>query len=408
MKNLLHNYTATTIAFFLLGIVQLYSQMGCTDALANNYDSTAIQNDGSCTYDAVNISPTDSFLLDEVLSETSGLIYWNEFLWTHNDSDDITLYKLNPSDGSINGNISLEPEINKDWEAISQDEDYIYVGDFGNNDNGNRTDLKILRISKNSILAVSPEIDIINFAYEDQIDFTPQGSNNTDFDCEAFIVTDNAIFLFTKEWVSNKTRVYKLPKTPGTFQAQLQDSFDINGLVTGAVYKDDDRIIGLSGYNNLLRPYVILLYDFMEEDFFGGNKRRLNLNLPFHQIEGITTEDGLNYFLTNEKFTPTETPQKLHTVDLTPYLEQYLNVLKVEDSAEIKIFPNPTKSMIKIKNNKTSYPVNYIITDTAARTLKQGKLIDKNSVIDISEFSSGTYFFKLGGKGSNTFRVIKE
>lgn len=321
---MLKNYTIVVI-FLLLGVGQIHSQKGCTDLLANNYDSAAVQNDGSCTYDPITVSITNSFPLDEVLSETSGLIYWDGMLWTHNDKDDTILYKLDPSDGAISGNISLEPNVNNDWEEISQDENYIYVGDFGNNLNGNRTDLKIIRVSKNSILTGTPKMDIINFVYEDQIDFTPKGSNNTDYDCEAFIITDEAIFLFTKEWISNKTRIYKLPKTPGTYQAELQDAYDINGLVTGAVYRKDEGIIALSGYNNILQPFIFLLYDFTGDNFFGGNKRKLGINLPYHQVEGITTKDGLNYFITNERFNTTGTTQHLHTLDLSPYLKEYLS-----------------------------------------------------------------------------------
>lgn len=408
MRIFLFKNTALSIAFLLLCIGQIHSQMGCTDVYANNYDPTATQNDGTCTYDPTNVSTTNTYPLDIVISETSGLIYWNDMLWTHNDSDDDILYKLNPSDGSIAGNISLQPQINKDWEEISQDEDYVYVGDFGNNGNGNRTDLKIIRVSKTSILAGVPQMDIINFAYEDQIDFTPQGPNNTDYDCEAFIITDDAIFLFTKEWISNETRIYKLPKTPGTHQAELQDTFDINGLVTGAVYKKDEGIIALSAYTNFLQPYVFLLYDFTGEDFFGANKRKLGINLPYHQVEGITTEDGLNYFISNERFDTTGTIQQLHTLDLTSYLEEYLNVLLFEDSIQFKIYPNPTTSFLEIKNGQSLFPLKYSIVDTTARKVKEGTLTIQNPTIDISELAVGTYILNLDQKMSNSFRVIKK
>ena len=404
---LLKNITVQ-ITILLLGIGQIYSQTGCTDPLANNYDSSATQNDGSCIYDPVNVSTTNSYPLDSVLEETSGLIYWDDTLWTHNDNGDTILYRLNPSDGSIAGNVSLYPQVNKDWEEISQDEDYVYVGDFGNNVNGNRTDLKIIRVSKTSILAGTPEMDIINFEYEDQIDFTPKGPNNTNYDCEAFIITDDYIFLLTKEWVSNQTRVYKLPKIPGTYQAELQDTFQINGLVTGAVYNKDKGIIALSGYNNYLQPFVFLLYDFTGEDFFGGNKRKLGLNLPFHQVEGITTEDGLNYFISNERFDTMGTTQQLHTLDLTSYLEGYLNILPFEDSVQFKIFPNPTSSILKIIGNENLFPSKYTIVDSTARKVKEGILTTQNSVIDISELSVGTYILKLEQKNLKPFKIIKK
>lgn len=88
-------------------------------------------------------------------------------------------------------------ETNIDWEEISQDADFVYVGDFGNNHNGIRADLHILRITKESILSDHSVIETINFSYSNQTDFAPAGSNNTDFDCEAFIASNGSIFLFT-------------------------------------------------------------------------------------------------------------------------------------------------------------------------------------------------------------------
>ena len=399
---------AFSLIVIFLGIGKMYSQLGCTDPLANNYDPNASQNDGSCIYDPVTLQPTNSYELDEVLAETSGLVYWNNSLWTQNDSGDINLYELDPSNGTITNSVSLASQINVDWEEISQDENYIYVGDFGNNVNGNRTDLKILRVTKASIAAGTAIIDTINFAYEDQVDFTPQGANNTDYDCEAFIISDDAIFLFTKEWVSNATRVYKLPKTPGTYQAELQDTFNIEGLVTGSVFKRENGIIALSGYNSILQPFVFLLYDFTAEDFFGANKRKLALNLPFHQVEGITTQDGLNYFITNEKFNTTGTPQKLHSLNLTPYLEGYLSIPSAENIVQFKIFPNPTTSNIEIKDTQNLFPIKYIVLDVAAKKIMEGTLSTQNSRIDISELAEGTYILKLGEKIINSFRVLKK
>lgn len=408
MRTLFLKKTTIIFAALLLGFSQSYSQTGCTDPLANNYDPSATQNDGSCTYDVTSILPTNSYTLDATIDETSGLIYYNNSLWTQNDSADPNLYELNPADGAITNSVSLAPEINQDWEEISQDEDYVYVGDFGNNVNGNRTNLHIIRVSKASMQTGTLEMDIINFVYADQVDFTPTGANNTDYDCEAFIVTDDSIYLFTKEWVSKKTRLYKIPKTPGTHQAQLQDTYNVSGLVTGSVYKKDEGIIALSGYSNTLQPFVVLLYDFTAEDFFGANKRKLGLNLPFHQIEGITTVDGLNYFITNEKFTTIPTAQKLHTLDLTAYLGGYLSVSPVEGPVRFKIYPNPVTTTLQIEDNQSLFPLEYTIFDITARQVKQGVLTSQNANIDVSEFSSGTYILKLGQKTINSFRIIKE
>ena len=407
MSSFIFHKTTIIIVLCLFGFSPIFAQIGCTDPLANNYNSAATQNDGSCTYNNTIVSPTNSFPLDITLSETSGLIFWNGKLWSHNDNGDTNLYEIDPNTATISGTVALSSQMNVDWEEIAQDADYVYVGDFGNNVNGNRTDLKILRVSKSSITAGAPQTDIINFSYNDQTDFTPQGANNTDFDCEAFIISEESIFLFTKEWVSGKTRVYKLPKIPGNYQAEFQETFDVDGLITGAVFKKNEGIIALSGYNSILQPFVFLLYDFTGEAFFSGNKRKLNLNLPFHQVEGITTEDGLNFFITNERFNTTGTIQKLHILNLTQYLDQQLNISTTEFD-QFKIYPNPASSYIEILNTRNNYPLNFTIIDSTARTVMKGNLENKNSKITISELATGTYILQIGEKEIQSFRVIKK
>ena len=265
--------------------------------------------------------------LSDSLRETSGLIAFDNLLWTHNDDHDKTIYGINPL-GLIQKKISLEKAINKDWEEISQDSTYLYIGDFGNNYTGNRTDLQILRIEKKSFLLENPVIDTISFSYSNQTDFTKKTENTTDFDCEAFIVSQDSIYLFTKQWKQSKTSVYVLPKKPGNYIAQLKQTIDVQGLITGATFLPQKKLIVLCGYSKTVQPFLYLLYDYKNNDFLSGNKRKIKIPLPFHQIESISTQDGLHYFLTNEaliKKPLLNSPQKLHQFDLSPFLTNYLN-----------------------------------------------------------------------------------
>jgi hypothetical protein len=150
---------------------------GCTDRLAINYDQFATINDGTCGYSPANIEPLASLSLDGILSETSGLIFWENQFWTHNDNSDTNIYALDTLYGRIVQSYPLSRITNTDWEEISQDEDYIYIGDIGNN-SGNRDDLKIYRAGKNSILNNSAVFDSVCFTYSDQTDFTPNDNNN--------------------------------------------------------------------------------------------------------------------------------------------------------------------------------------------------------------------------------------
>lgn len=320
-------FFSISLVVFLMGATHSKAQIyGCTDPLANNYNPSATVNNGSCTYNAASVSPVASSNLSNTLAETSGLIFWNNLVWTHNDSDDVNVYGLDTLNGGILQTQPLTGSLNTDWEEVSQDSDYLYVGDFGNNGNGNRTDLKILKISKNSFLSGSPVIETINFSYSNQVNFNPAGGNNTDFDCEAFIVSTDSIFLFTKQWVSNQTSVYALPKIPGTHIAQLRSTFNVQGLITGSTWLEQERMIVLTGYSSSLQPFLYLLYDFNATAFFSGNKRKIGLSLPFHQVEGIATTDGLKFYISNEYFNQftINVPQKIHTLNLSSYLQNYL------------------------------------------------------------------------------------
>jgi hypothetical protein len=149
-------------------------------------------------------------VLNDSLNETSGLIVFDSLFWTHNDDHDTTIYGMD-SKGKIQKKIKLEKVNNNDWEEISQDSSYIYIGDFGNNFQGNRKNLHLLRIEKKSFLLNKPLIDTISFSYSNQTDFSIQKENSTNFDCEAFVVSQDSIYLFSKQWSEKKTSVYVLP-----------------------------------------------------------------------------------------------------------------------------------------------------------------------------------------------------
>jgi len=313
-----------TVVLFFLCITSAYAQIsGCTDSFGKNYDPKATNNDGSCQYAITKIKPESSIIIIDSLIETSGLIAFNNLLWTHNDDHDTTLYGLNYN-GKIQTKIKLEKVKNNDWEEISHDSTYIYIGDFGNNYKGNRTDLHILRIQKKSFLSNKPAIDTIAFSYSNQTDFSIQKENTTNFDCEAFVISPDSIYLFTKQWSQHKTSVYMLPKTPGTHIARLKETINVKGLITGATLLASKNEIVLCGYSKMLRPFLFLLNDYKKHNFSTGNKRKIMLSLPFHQIEGIATDDGKLFYLTNESIIRKpiiNTPQQMHSVNLSLFLK---------------------------------------------------------------------------------------
>ncbi len=385
---------------------------GCTDPLAINYNSIATENDGSCLYPQGSISPYQAYLLDSVLSETSGLILYDNLIWTHNDNSDIRLYSLDTASGSILNTSDLIGTQNNDWEEISQDSGYLYIGDIGNNVNGNRTDLKILRVDKTSLSGPNPVIDTISFSYQDQINFTPAGANNTDYDCEAFIVTEDSLYLFTKQWVSDKCAVYALPKTPGTHTAVLRGVLNTLGMITGATSVLSKKLVVLCGYTNFLEPFIYLLYDYPGSEFFGGNKRKIELSLQFHQVEGIATNNGLKYYLSNELFNspPFLSRSRLHVVDLSSYLSHYMDssITRAESNAFVNtlhIFPNPAGDYIHVQTNQYLNNENYLILNMQGRPVRKGILQKSEVRIYTGGLESGLYVFKTDSGMKMVFHI---
>ena len=310
---------------FLLFTAHSYSQIsGCTDSLSKNYNPKATVNDGSCQYKNIKLKPNSSIKLSDSIAETSTLIHYDGLLWTANDDTDAILYGIDYN-GIIKKKINIAGLKNKEWEELSQDSSYIYLGDFGNNSHGNRTDLRILRLRKSELYSNKPIIDTIAFKYSNQTDFSIQKPNKTNFDCEAFMVTNDSIFLFTKHFKDRKTTVYSLPKIPGTFIAKEKETYNVKGLITGTTYLQNKNTIVLTGYSKLLKPFIYLLTDFQVNQFFSGNKRKIKLKLPFHQVEGITTNDGVHFYFTNEKILLKpfiNVSQQLHLINLSSYLKK--------------------------------------------------------------------------------------
>ena len=407
----LHQLSAIVTILLLVPLAACNAQVaGCTDPKANNYDPSATSNDGSCTYDPYSVSPVQTDQLDPVLNETSGLTLWEDLVWTHNDSDDNHLYGLDGSNGEIKREEELVGAENYDWEEIDSDAQYIYVGDIGNN-SGNRTDLHILRVEKSSLGTGSPVYDTIRFSYEDQVNFNPGGGQNTDFDCEAFVVTPDSIYLFTKQWISKGTTVYAIPNSPGTHVAQNVGTYYVAGLVTGATYLPEKRLLVLIGYTGLLSPFFHLCYDFRGHDFFSGNNRRITVSLPFHQFEGIVTGDGLEYYASNEANATVLVPARFHKFDLSDLLEQYLLSLGTGESyvpERARLWPSPAGEFITVELGSGRYPAAFEIIDAAARVVRRGILETDYNLLNVSDLNTGSYTFRFPEGGLEALQFMKE
>ncbi|MBK7587228.1 MAG: hypothetical protein IPI22_02330 [Bacteroidetes bacterium] len=293
----------------------LYAQFGCTDPQAINYNASATSNDGSCVYNPSSYAMIVQDSLPIVLSEISGMVYWNGKLYTHNDSGNPTnLFEIDTAHGLITKEIWLQGIANTDWEDITQDNTHFYIGDVGNNA-GDRTNLKIYKFPKSAIgpnyydTINANEIETIQFTYPDQVNFA-NNLYNTPFDCEAIAFKNNKLHLFTKNWTGGACVHYTLPNLAGTYIAQRLDSLNTGGiLITAADFASNKQLMML-GYKNSGTASCAFwyVYDFNNSDsfFVSGNKRKIDLGeaLTLGQIEGICFADSTHGYASNERFNP--------------------------------------------------------------------------------------------------------
>jgi hypothetical protein len=331
----------------------------------------------------------EKFTLPSVVKETSGLLFLDGKIITHNDSGDgANLYEIDSLSGNLLRTINITNATNIDWEDITEDENHIYIGDFGNN-NGNRSNLKIYRILKSDYLntdIISSEI--ISFSYEDQTDFN--SSNTHNFDAEAFVIYENSILIFTKNRGDYKTNVYKIPTTIGTHKAVKISTANIDGLITGATIQNNNFL--LCGYANSIPFLVFISSDRAAgDDVFNAGFEKYSLinELGFgSQVEGITSFDNGKFYISREAVNSLSLTQKLFE-----FKDDRTKVLEIEknDLENFKITPNPTYGRIAIQSKKTIQLI------SVHNTLGQKVItfIPNQKEINISHLSKGIYLLRI-------------
>ena len=331
--------------------------------------------------------------LDETVSETSGIVYLNGRLITHNDSGgNSALYEIDSITGAVTRTVTIEDASNVDWEDICVDDTYIYIADIGNN-NGTRTDLRIYKILISDYLnneVISAEK--IEYNYSDQTNFT-SNPFNTNFDAETLIAYNDSLYIFTKNWGDNRTNVYSIPKTPGNYSVNRIDNFWTNGIITGGTYNVETQKIVLTGMA-LIFPFIVEIDGIEGNQFSDANRKRYMISVDNAiQIESIDRINAEQYYLTAESGAGG---------DATLYLLEIDEILSAQELTiePAILYPNPASSSVRIE---TKY------LDTVKIYDQNGALeieAYKNE-IDISKLAKGTYIVLIQSKNNQAIDLQK-
>ena len=337
--------------------------------------------------------------LDNTINETSGIINLNNHFITFNDSGgENKLYEFDVDTGNILREVEIVNARNTDWEALTFDDEHIYIGDIGNN-LGNRTDLKIYKVKIEDFFDESLNnritAQVININFLDQIDYESQRFY-TNFDSEAFVALDNHLFLFTKNWGDEKSTIYKVPKSPGFVNMINLGTIDVDGLITDATLNKDNNLIVLCGYTP--NSNFIIEMDF---NFFDGNFSfeifRHDIEIPSQasdQIEGIAYFANNEYYLTSEKSFGREAALLTHSINYS-----LSDILNENIDTEIVTFPNPVNNNLNVLTNHFKTIEIYDLN---------GSLIFKSNIQsnNLEHLEKGNYIAIIT-KENNDFEQIK-
>lgn len=256
-----------------------------------------------------------SIILSEELKEISGIQFINDsLLVAHNDGGNgPMLYFLNPNTGSILKRVVVKDVKNTDWEDITLDGKYLYIGNFGNNEN-KRKNLSIIRVSwKDALIKDTINSEFMTFEFGDQKAFPPE-NKALNFDTECVLFADGFLWLFTKnrtdpfDGISNIYRVKFQENTHAILKKEYSIKIGSKGWMFDSVTGGDFAF----GYFYLTTYNRVLKYLFSEGKFTLVKQYKYN---EYNQKEAITVIKDDQIYVANE-FQKVLGKQKLYRISL--------------------------------------------------------------------------------------------
>ena len=106
--------------------------------------------------------------------------------------------------------------------------------------------------------------ELINFSYPEHKSFNYRKSSM--FDAEGLISIDDYLLIFTKNRAKKITDIYRLPKTPGTYNAIKIGSINTESIVTGADFDKNNNLLALTSTISFNEYYLLIIENFSIEN----------------------------------------------------------------------------------------------------------------------------------------------
>ena len=204
----------------------------------------------------------------------------------------------NPYSGLTNQFTGLENQFsglqNNDWEDLTADKEFIYIADIGNNFD-TRDNLRIIKVPLES---EDNSFEIINYYYPEQKDF--DFNQNSKYDAEGIISVKNKLLIFTKNRAKKITEIYKLPKNPGNYKAELIGQIDIESIVTASDYNEKLKLLVLTSTKDFNEYYMHKIKNFNVSKIKKLKADTFEIPIGKTQVEAIKIIDKKNFWITSE------------------------------------------------------------------------------------------------------------
>lgn len=255
----------------------------------------------SCSTNSTVLTPIAQFPTS--LKEVSGIAYKDNLIYSIEDrgnKNEITVMDLT---GKIQKTLTLNKTENIDWEDLTFDpQGNLYIGDFGNNAN-DRQDLSIYKIEPSDLTGETAEVAYtITFEYPEQKDFPPKKKDFM-FDVEGFFEYQNFFYLFTKnrsKGFDGSSYVYKIPNTAGHHRAKLIKTITTCGdyqncaITSAAISPDQTKFVLLS------HSKIWLFENLPAKNIAEGEMSEIDLE-HFSQKEAVTFKNNETLLIGDER-----------------------------------------------------------------------------------------------------------
>ncbi len=253
-----------------------FSIAACTSFKYNNVTS-------------LNIISTNS--LPDVLSESSGLLCEADGIVSLNDSGNLPELFWVSYNGEVTNKVTI-PVVNKDWEALAADTQYIYIADVGNN-HGKRESVQIYKVAKSD----AEHVFTIDVKYQGN---EPQRNMSYahDYDAEALVMAEGRLLLFSKSWKTKVAHVFEVNTNTSTQTLAPINHIDgLPGVITGADFDSVNKHFVVVGY--LSDPFgnFDTFLAHVSQDFNLLSVWPLN---DFKQVEGVCVGPSGHYYFSQE------------------------------------------------------------------------------------------------------------